>query len=159
VLSVILIAAVFPQYSISAQKPAAKESASSTVEQEKAAVSHLEDAWLSAIVNANTDAIAEILADDFLRPAPDSGQFVGKPELLSYYRSHLSPQKSNRKSIEHLTVSIYGTTAIARGTLNTTSADGQVSRQLFTDVFILRNGKWQAVSAQENPVPPLTPTR
>lgn len=122
-------------------------------EQAKAAITHLEDQWLNALNTANVDLIAGILADDFARPAPDSGQFVTKADLLSYYRSHLKPISPDQRQIDDMTVSVYGTTVIARGKVIRSSADGHViSKLLFTDVFVQRNGKWQAVSAQENPV-------
>jgi ketosteroid isomerase-like protein len=119
----------------------------------KAAVANLEDVWLNALNNADVRAIAEVLADDFIRPAPDSGHFVTKADILRYYRSHLSRQGSDQRRIEDLTVTVYGSTALARGALTTTNSKGEVTRKLlFTDVFLKRDGKWQAVSAQENPV-------
>ena len=39
---------------------------------------------------------------------------------------------------------------IANGTVVTTNASG-THRSVFTDVFVKRNGQWQAVNAQENP--------
>jgi len=121
------------------------------VEREKTAVAHLEDEWLSALNRADVKTIGRVLADDFLRPSPDSDQFVDKTDLLQFYRSHLSPQVSGQKRIEGMTVTLYGSTALARGTLTTTDQEGRVIRKLlFTDVFVKRAGKWFAVSAQEN---------
>ena len=49
---------------------------------------------------------------------------------------------------------IYGDVAIARGILTAADAHGTVVRKtLFTDVFVRREGRWQAVSAQENEAP------
>ncbi len=48
---------------------------------------------------------------------------------------------------------VYGMTALVRGIVTTTNVEGSViDRLLFTDVFVFRDGKWQAVSAQENSV-------
>jgi ketosteroid isomerase-like protein len=122
--------------------------------QAQADVAHLEREWLGALDRADVNAIARILADDFLRPAPQSGHFIGKTELLRYYRSHLVPPKAEKKQIEDMIVIVYGSSAIARGKVVTRDAEGfAVSTLLFTDVFVRRAGKWQAVSAQENPVP------
>lgn len=122
--------------------------------QAQAAVAHLEHEWMDAINRADVDTIAGILADDFVRPAPQSSQFIGKADLLRYYRSHLVPRKAEKKSIEGMTVTLYGQTAVARGQVVTRDAQGAtVSTLLFTDVFVRRGGKWQAISAQENPVP------
>lgn len=126
--------------------------ASPALEKQKAAIAELENKWLDALTNADVNAIAEVLADDFVRPAPDYGNFVGKTDLLAFYRSHLS-KSSNEKRIEDLKVTIYGSTALARGTLTTINPQGApIAKLLFTDVFVQRNGRWQAVSAQENAV-------
>lgn len=123
-------------------------------EDEKTAVAHVENEWLDALNKADVNAIAEILAEDFSRPAPDSGQFVNKRDLLGYYRAHLSPLTSGQKRIEGMTVTLYGSTALARGVLTSANSGGQIIRKLlFTDVFVKRAGKWQAISAQENVVP------
>ena len=128
--------------------PANQDSSEDRVE-----IIRLENKWLAALMAANVDAIREVLADDFLRPAPDSGRFVNKSQLLSFYRSHLSAQNPNTKHMEGLTVTVYDSTALARGTLITTDSKGQaISKLLFTDVFVRRLGKWQAVSAQEDKV-------
>jgi uncharacterized protein len=122
-----------------------------TEQVKKRAVVRLENEWLEALEDNNVSAIEGILADDFQRPAPQFGQFVGKAELLSFYRSHPRPAGSERKRINDLVVTIYDTTAIARGKVVTTDANGGVvSSVLFTDVLVERDGKWQAVSAQEN---------
>lgn len=123
------------------------------VEQDKTAVAHLEQKWLNALNDANVNAISEVLADDFIRPAAESGEFVNKPDLLQFYRSHLSPQNSSQRRIEHMTVTLYGLTALARGVLTTTDSNGLLIRKLlFTDIFVKRAGKWRAVSAQESDV-------
>jgi hypothetical protein len=59
------------------------------VKQAETAVAHLEEEWLKALNQADVNSIAEILADDFVRPAPESGQFVNKadhPEAFIYRR-------------------------------------------------------------------------
>jgi ketosteroid isomerase-like protein len=151
-LSIILTLAAISATPLLAQKGDVKVKASE-VERDKTAVADLEEKWLNALNKADVNAIAEVLADDFVRPAPDSGQFVNKADLLQFYRSHLSPQASGQKRIEDMTVTLYGSTALARGVLITTDSEGQVIRKLlFTDVFVRRAAKWQAVCAQENAV-------
>jgi ketosteroid isomerase-like protein len=137
-----------------AQKPT---QAKNTAEA-KEAIEQLESKWLHALSKADVSAIGDILADDFVRPAPEYDQFVGKSDLLSFYRSHLKPQSQNKKRLEDMTVTVYGESAIARGTLTTRDRDGRVvAKLLFTDVFVLRCGRWQAVSAQENAVSATAP--
>ena len=46
---------------------------------------------------------------------------------------------------------IYGTAAIVNGMVVTNDKAGKVlNKSVFTDVFAYRNGRWQAVNAQEN---------
>jgi ketosteroid isomerase-like protein len=151
-LPIILTLVAISATPLPAQKNNVKVKASE-VDLDKTAVADLEEEWLKALDQADVNAIAEVLADDFVRPAPDPGQFVNKADLLQFYRSHLSPQTSGQKRIEDMTVTLYGSTALARGVLITTNSEGQVIRKLlFTDVFVKRAAKWQAVSAQENAV-------
>lgn len=148
-VSVLVVFAIRPSMLAGQTKPGAKTDNA----KDEAEVIRLENKWLAGLLAANLAAIAEVLADDFSRPAPDSGYFVTKSQLLSFYRSHLSAQDPNAKHMEGLTVTVYDSTALARGTLITADPKGQViSKLLFTDVFVRRQGKWQAVSAQENKV-------
>lgn len=156
IMSVLVLLAVHP--SNLAEQPTSR--ASKDDSEDRVEITHLENRWLAALMAAKVDAIAEVLADDFLRPAPNSGRFVTKSQLLSFYRSHLSAQNPDSKHMEGLTVTVYDSTALARGTLITTNPKGEaVSKLLFTDVFVKRLGKWQAVSAQEDKVtaPPERP--
>ena len=115
------------------------------------AIVRLESQWLNALSSADVKEIARILAGDFVRPAPAAGRFIDKATLLQYYRTHLRARSAAPRRMEKLHVDIYGSTAIARGVLvvpNSTAHNE--SRLLFTDVFVRRDGTWQAVSAQEN---------
>jgi hypothetical protein len=116
----------------------------------KSDIARIETRWLHAIETSDVSILNSILADDFIRPAPSAGDFITKSQLLAYYKTH-KPSASGLKHIENLQVNVYGTTAIARGNVvSTDTSRRELSRTLFTDVFILRGGLWQAVSAQEN---------
>lgn len=120
---------------------------------DRAEIAKLEDRWLKAIVEDDVAALNQILADDFARPAPAAGKFITKSQYLAYYRSRKPTPAAGSKHIENLSIKIYGQTAIARGMVVNAAPDGRiVSRNLFTDVFVNRDGRWQAVSAQENPL-------
>jgi hypothetical protein len=52
-------------------------------------------------------------------------------------------------------VRFYGDVAIVNGSVIATGNGGkELDRTMFTDVFILRQGRWQAVNGQENAVQP-----
>lgn len=75
--------------------------------------------------------------------------FVSKAEQLRYLRAHPSSQHGTNKHFENLHVRIVDNTGIVNGIV---VATGTKSRKtIFTDVFALRNGRWQAVNAQESP--------
>ncbi len=53
-------------------------------------------------------------------------------------------------TIDEVTVSIFGTTAVVRGRTAATGTDKDLAfnvRLRFTDVFLKRNGEWQAVAS------------
>jgi hypothetical protein len=58
--------------------------------------------------------------------------------------------------VDDITVRLYGTTAVVRGR---TVADGMFegkpvsARIRFTDVFVKRDGRWQAVASQATKLP------
>jgi hypothetical protein len=49
-------------------------------------------------------------------------------------------------------VRFYGATAIVTGSVIRLRDGSELGRNVFTDVFVLRDGRWQAVSAEETPV-------
>lgn len=108
----------------------------------------LEKKWLDA--EDDPGILESILADDFIHVLPAG--FVTKKEQLEYLRRHPAAQKE-LKHFEDLRVRIFGTAAVVNGVVVATSADGKTRKTLFTDVFALRSGKWQAVNAQELPQP------
>ncbi|HZQ40945.1 MAG TPA: nuclear transport factor 2 family protein [Rhizomicrobium sp.] len=58
-----------------------------------------------------------------------------------------------RLSLKALGVDLLGRTAIVRGLNGQSQPDGTLRGTVrFTDIFIYREGRWQALSAQETPV-------
>jgi uncharacterized protein DUF4440 len=54
---------------------------------------------------------------------------------------------------ECLQVRVYGDVGIVNGLVVTTNKDGNtVDKTVFIDVFVYRDGRWQAVNTQENAV-------
>jgi hypothetical protein len=53
-------------------------------------------------------------------------------------------------------VRLYGDVGIVNGSVIATDENGkELDRTMFTDVFVFRGERWQAVNAQENQVRPL----
>ena len=111
-------------------------------------VLNVERAWIQAIADRDTSAVACILADDFL---DTSWQGV-----LRTRRDQLSGLGRARSYTPHYSdwrVRLYGSTGVVRGlNVMTDSTGHEVGRLRFTDVFAYRDGRWQVVAAQETMV-------
>src|ERR1700693_4228299 len=118
-------------------------------EEARAAVVALENDWLTH--ESDGQRLNRILAEDFIHPVPQ-GFFLSKKEHIDWSVKHPYPA-SHKAKFEKLDVRIYGDTAIANGTVVTSDdIDPKSHRTVFTDVFVYRDGRWQAVNAQENAV-------
>lgn len=121
-----------------------RKSADSAAQQ---AVIRLENRWLAN--KDNPDVLDSILADDFVHVVPAG--IISKQEHISFVRAHPNALTGMHK-FEELQVRVYGSVAIANGIVVAEAAGkGAERRTLFTDVFAFRNGRWQAVNAQETP--------
>lgn len=109
----------------------------------------LEQHWLSA--EHDRAALDRILADDFQHPVP-TGVVLTKAQHIEWAVAHPGPV-DRRQRFEQMQVRRYGDAAIVTGVVLTTDGSGQEARSIFTDVFVRRAGRWQAVNAQENAVP------
>ncbi len=107
----------------------------------------LENQWLK--VEDDPDALESILAPDFLHVV--AAGIITKKEQLSYMRKHPSAKQSSEKHFENMHARVYGTVGIVNGIV-VAKEEATTRRTLFTDVFAYRDGKWQAVSAQELPI-------
>ena len=106
----------------------------------------LEDRWLK--VEDDPVALELILAPDFVHVVPAG--IISKNEQLEFMRKHPAPHANVQKHFENLRVRIYGDVGIVNGVV-VANEEGKTRRTLFSDVFACRNGKWQAVNAQELP--------
>jgi hypothetical protein len=81
-----------------------------------------------------------------------TGDFLTKSQHIDWVTKH--PPPANIKwRFDRLDIRLYGDVGIANGTVVGADERGQeTSRGVFTDVFAYRDGRWQAVNAQENAV-------
>lgn len=114
---------------------------------DQAAIRTLEQEWLEARDAATLD---RILAQDFLHPVT-GGDVLTKDQHIAWVVGHPRPE-STKVSFESLRVRLYGTVAIANGIVIARAPGQSPQRTVFTDVFVWRDQRWQAVNAQENPV-------
>ncbi|MGH9415001.1 MAG: nuclear transport factor 2 family protein [Terriglobales bacterium] len=88
-----------------------------------------------------------LLASDFVHVLPEG--FLSRQQQLQYLRSHPDTFHGTRR-FARLQVRVYGDVAIATGIVLSSPTQGRATRSLFTDVFVLRHGRWLVVNSQEN---------
>jgi Domain of unknown function (DUF4440) len=117
---------------------------------DREAVTQLENQWLHAKDAATLD---RILAPDFVHVIP-ADRFLTKQEHINWFVKHPEPA-DRRTRFDKFQVRFYGDMAIVNGSVIATDKHGkELDRTMFTDVFIRRDGRWQAVNGQENPARP-----
>lgn len=116
-------------------------------DQAKRELRALEQKWLQA--EADPVIQQQILADDFVHVLPSG--FISKKDQIDFLRSRKRPDDQLKRYFEDLKIRIYGTVGIVNGILVATDKSGKLVRKtVFTDVFAYKDGRWQAVNAQEN---------
>jgi hypothetical protein len=106
----------------------------------------LENRWLR--VQDDPAALESILAPDFLHVVPMG--IITRDQQLDFMRKHPAPHANTKKHFEDMHVRIYDNVGIVNGVV-VANEEGKTRRTLFSDVFAYRDGKWQAVNAQELP--------
>jgi hypothetical protein len=110
----------------------------------------LDQKWLHASDAATLD---RILASDFVHVVPVD-HFLTKQEHIDWTVKHPEP-KDRHTRFDKLNVRLYGDVGIVNGSVIATDPNGkELDRTMFTDVFVYRDGRWQAVNGQENGVQP-----
>jgi len=112
----------------------------------RAALLRLENDWLKAIAQHDLRALDRILAAEFI-DTTYTGELRNKEQALARARSGNTAIKSQQ--LKDMQVSFYRDAAVVTG-LNVVVGEqfGEV-RIRFTDFFVRRNGRWQAIAAQE----------
>jgi ketosteroid isomerase-like protein len=112
------------------------------------ALIQMEHAWSQADIQKDAAALNQILAEDWIG-IDFEGTILTKALALKGISSDSAALQST--ILRDMKVRIYGNTAIVTGT-DTEKGEyhGKDSsgKYLWTDVFVHRNGRWQAVSSQ-----------
>lgn len=133
---------------IVALSPAAGQSATK-VEDE---IKKLERGWAQANTRSGAMAVDQYEADDIITTDPSGGvtdKAQNKTELGS------GDLKVESMELSDMTVHVYGDTAVAAGTNNlhgTYKGQDISGKYRFTDTWVKRNGKWQAVARAVEPI-------
>jgi hypothetical protein len=125
-----------------------------TQDKQVQALRNLENKWLT---NENDpDVLETILANDFVHVLPFG--FISKDDQIGYLRKHKVADTGASRHFEDLRIRIYGKTGIVNGiVVAEDKAGGALHKTLFTDVFVFRDSRWQAVNGQELAFAPSRP--
>jgi uncharacterized protein (TIGR02246 family) len=111
-------------------------------------VRKLERQWLDAYEQHDSQAMVQIVADDFVITFPNGLQQT-KPDIMNMIKTPSSGLKM-RFYTEEVKSRAYGDTVILSGKVVTEyERDGkQVKEQSrYTDTYVKRNGRWQVVAS------------
>jgi uncharacterized protein DUF4440 len=107
-----------------------------------AQLTDIENEWTAANTNADKRKLNQILADDYVGPAPGGG-LQGKREYINTIQRDTSIE---RWEFSDLKVELSGDRATLTGVI-TLFASGQPTALDFTDKFVWRSGRWQATGS------------
>lgn len=108
----------------------------------------LENEWNDANIRGDKAAVSRIVAEEF-RGVGANGSVENKRQMLANLRP--APQIASLK-LSDLKVSLAGNTAVVTGLNTATLKTKQVLKFRFTDTFLWRDGRWQAISSQASQV-------
>ena len=112
------------------------------------AVRAAEDHWVHLLETHDAAGLACLLAPDFT-DSNWAGQRIPRAHILAA----LPHRPDNSLTLSDIEVTLHGDIGIVRGLNRQTDAAGKSAGTVrFTDIFLYRDGRWQAVSAQETPV-------
>ena len=110
-------------------------------------LTEIEHEWTVANINADKKKLDRILADDYVGEDPQ-GRIQGKADYIRTIERDTSIQKWD---FEDLKVDLNGDRAALSGILRL-QVDGKPAAFRFTDKFVWRDGRWQAVGSEVKPL-------
>ena len=142
---VVLLFAFLAPSTLAQKKPKPSSPASSPSLED--AIKKLEQRWLDALIARDQATVADILAPEFQDTMID-GKIHNRDQALAAVLDTTRPALT--RFFGRLEVKVYeGRFAVAHGLTVVNGENIHEAHIVFTDVFLLRNGKWQAVAAQE----------
>ena len=112
----------------------------------------LERDWTQASLKKDVDTLNKIMADDWVN-IDFQGKTVTKAQTIANLKSGLPATQA--AGLGEMKVRIFGDSAIVTGSDTGKSASkGKevIEKYLWTDVFVRRDGRWQAVASQSTKV-------
>ena len=132
--------------------PAVSASQRSPVESDQEILIRLEKSWNDAVYNKDVPLIEKLLAEDFVSTYEDGtrGDKAAELKLTAEFNQQIESAIQDA-----FTVRTYQDTAVVRFTLHLQGMkQGQLAELTlaYTDVWVMRDGRWQCVSAHSTRV-------
>jgi hypothetical protein len=108
----------------------------------------VEHEWNEANIKGNRAIVRRIVADEF-RGVGANGSVENKEQMLANLEPN--PEIASLK-LSDLKISLAGNTAVLTGLNTAKGKNGQTLTFRFTDTFLWRDGRWQAISSQATQV-------
>lgn len=104
--------------------------------------------WAESVASGDSSVVARILADDFVGVDPKGRQYT-KAQMVADTRT--APQYFASNHLNDVRVRFYGSMAVAQGSESWVRRKGEPKhgRFVWTDTWLVRNGKWQIVAAED----------
>jgi hypothetical protein len=99
--------------------------------------------WLTAITSGDAATVESILSPTFRHVNADGEMFDRAQEIAA-----MKPLDASFMASDQI-VDVYKDAAVIHGINNVTQNGEVVARERFVDVFLLQNGVWKALTAQE----------
>jgi ketosteroid isomerase-like protein len=163
IIAVLVLATVsFSSCAASGKKATSPSSSSATStaspsENVEQALTQMEREWGDAFVKRDTASLERIMANDWAGISWD-GKTYTKAQTIAEVKSGTTTVEST--TMEPLKVRVFGDTAVVTGGDTEKSkyqGKDTSGRYLWTDVFVKRNGRWQAVASHSTRVEPAKP--
>ena len=119
-----------------------------TVKSDQQILTELERGWNEAFYTRNIAFIEKVLADEFVATYDDGSRGDRAKELALAAGFNQQVESSIQ---DEFTVKVYGDTAVVWFTLHLTGIRQGERAEVtlrYTDVFVMRDGRWQCVSTQ-----------
>ena len=133
---------------------AAQQSTTSNADAERY-IRDSESQWAEAVANGDVSVVKRVLADDFIGVDAGDGHLYPKAEAISWIQDHHTEFVFNH--VDEVKVRFYGNTAVAQGSESWERriCEPRRGRFVWTDTWVLRNGQWRIVAAEDLIAPPL----
>jgi hypothetical protein len=104
--------------------------------------------WAESVTTGDTTDIERFLADDFIG-VDTEGRHYTKQQAILEIRD--APKDFVSNHLNQVKVRFYGNSAVAQGDESwlRRTGDHRRGRFVWTDTWILRNGRWQIVAAED----------